>query len=64
MAIFFSGDVIAGAVLGTVVQVLNTVYIMRVFKTNEDHYVAVDTEPGSPPNPGRHGSSAEHTEEL
>jgi hypothetical protein len=40
------GDVIGGAILGTIVQILNSIYIMKLFKTdNDDHkYLAVKDE--------------------
>ncbi len=37
---------IGGAILGTIVQILNSIYIMKLFKTdNDDHkYLAVKDE--------------------
>ena len=41
---FFAGDVIAGAILGTVVQILNSIFIMKLFQADEDRYLAVSDE--------------------
>ena len=36
------GDVIAGGLLGTLVQVLNTVFVMKLFKRKPEHKIAIE----------------------